>query len=80
MGKKKTDEKLTAAAEAEKQDALFMEEEERDFDDFGTPPDDLDELTCETPLLDIDFDKAWSKSKAEFEKAYKYVKKEDRDK
>ena len=32
------------------------EAEERDFDDF-TPPDDLDELTSEPPLLDIDFDK-----------------------
>jgi len=32
------------------------EVEERDFDDF-TPPDDLDELTSEPPLLDIDFDK-----------------------
>ena len=67
MGKKKTDEKLTAAAEAEKQDALFMEEEERDFDDFGTPPDDLDELTCETPLLDIDFDKEPSEDELKLE-------------
>ena len=66
MGKKKTDEKLTAAAEAEKQDALFMEEE-RDFDDFGTPPDDLDELTCETPLLDIDFDKEPSEDELKLE-------------
>ncbi len=67
MGKKKTDENLTVAAEAEKQDAIYAEEEERDFDDFGTPPDDLDELTGETPLLDIDFDKEPSEDELKLE-------------
>ncbi len=51
-------EKVTVAnEEANKQENLgYMEEEEHDYDDFGTPPEDIDELTSELPLLDIDFD------------------------
>lgn len=59
MGTKKTkDEKATVASnEAVKpEDEHVYEEEERDYDDFGTPPEDLEELTTEPPLLELDFD------------------------
>ena len=58
MGTKKQKEEKNTVAEIE--EAKYEDqyrEEERDYDDFGTPPEDLDELTSEPPLLDIDFDK-----------------------
>ncbi len=55
MGKETKKEAAVLAEEKEKK-VVEQEPEERDFDDF-TPPDDLDELTTEPPLLDIDFDK-----------------------
>ena len=67
MGNKKTEENLTVAAEAERQNTIYAEEEEREYDDFGTPPEDLDELTGETPLLDIDFDKEPSEDELKLE-------------
>ncbi len=59
MGTKKTkDEKATVASNevAKPEVEHAYEEEERDYDDFGTPPEDLEELTTEPPLLDLDFD------------------------
>ena len=68
MGKKKTtEEKVTVAAENTYKQETEYTEEERDYDDFGTPPEDLDELTGETPLLDIDFDKEPSEDELKLE-------------
>ncbi len=55
MGKE-TKKETAAIAEENEKKVSQQEIEERDFDDF-TPPEDLDELTSEPPLLDIDFDK-----------------------
>ncbi len=59
MGKDKI--KDTQAAleeeEAKKAEAQAAEDAGGEFDDFGTPPDDLDALVSEPPLLDLDFDK-----------------------
>jgi len=55
MGTKKAKEEKAPITEEVKTDE-YHEEEERDYDDFGTPPEDLEELTTEPPLLDIDFD------------------------
>ncbi len=56
--KKQKEEKATVAEENVKLETEHTEtEEERDYDDFGTPPEDLEELISEPPLLDIDFDK-----------------------
>ncbi len=68
MGKKKTtEEKVTVAAENTYKQETEYTEEERDYDDFGTPPEELDELTGETPLLDIDFDKEPSEDELKLE-------------
>ncbi|MBQ8551116.1 MAG: RNA polymerase sigma factor RpoD, partial [Clostridia bacterium] len=53
----KVTKKETAASEeviAKKE--IEKEPEERDFEDFN-PPEDLEDLESEVPLLDIDFDK-----------------------
>ncbi len=54
MGKQTKKENVVNEEIVDKKVADY-EPEERDFDDF-TPPEDLDELTTEPPLLDIDFD------------------------
>ena len=67
MGTKKVnDEKVTATEEINEENR-FQEEEDRDYDDFGTPPDDLDELTSEPPLLELDFDKEPSEDELKLE-------------
>lgn len=67
MGTKKVnDEKVTATEEISEENR-FQEEEDRDYDDFGTPPDDLDELTSEPPLLELDFDKEPSEDELKLE-------------
>ncbi len=59
MGKEKNIEKDAAVATEEeiKKAAARDMAADGEFDDFGTPPDDLDALTSEPPLLDLDFDK-----------------------
>ena len=55
--KKQKEEKNTISAAEEIKEEQFQEDADRDYDDFGTPPEDLEELISEPPLLDIDFDK-----------------------
>ncbi len=56
--KKQKEEQATVAEETVKlENENTVEEEDRDYDDFGTPPEDLEELISEPPILDIDFDK-----------------------
>ena len=57
MGTKKQKEEKKVIAAEEIKEEQFQEEADRDYDDFGTPPEDLEELISEPPLLDIDFDK-----------------------
>ncbi len=60
MGKDKIKDTQAALEEEEAKkaaEAQAAEDAGGEFDDFGTPPDDLDALVSEPPLLDLDFDK-----------------------